>query len=170
MVRVSPPSLRPQMHLFLQSASATSRPREATETWKRTPFWRPVPKRASASRWHRIVLDSLWLALLAKRLSSDISTSLRRIRRARMEAALVAVVQEQWGRIGDPRRASGSVSQAWWLAHKRGCPWRISANASNKKCGRSRRHTRRRFCARSSGTSNGGNGGCGQQLLLLPYS
>jgi hypothetical protein len=37
MVRISPPGLRPQMHLSLQSAGSTSRPRGITETWKRIP-------------------------------------------------------------------------------------------------------------------------------------
>src|SRR5271157_1010339 len=66
---------------------------------------------------------------------------LRQISRARMEAALVAFVQEQRGGIGDPRRAPGSVSKAWGPAQRRGRPWRIRASASNKKCGQARRHT-----------------------------
>ena len=37
MVRFSPHGLRPPMHLSLQSAGSTSRPREITETWKRIP-------------------------------------------------------------------------------------------------------------------------------------
>src|SRR5208337_679803 len=140
MARISPPGWRPQMHFFLWSSGSMSRLRGITETWKGIPdcglFQKGLALPAgTGSFWIRSARAACGEAFIWY------FNMLRQISREKMEAALVAFVQEQRGRIRDPRRASGCVAKAWWLAQKCGCPWRISANASNKKCGQARRHT-----------------------------
>ena len=100
---------------------------------------RPVPKYQYRFTLAQDRSGSAVAASFAKTLSSDISIRCAESVEQEWRRPWCALVQEQMGRIGDPRRAAGSVSKAWGLAQKRGCPWRICASASNKKYGRARR-------------------------------